>query len=85
MPTERRQRTFTIDNMADILLPLTKAIASLVDQLEDLVDANCRSTNISAEAAEILEDAGNIAIRHSRTLMAELYSRRKEGSGSQII
>lgn len=85
MSTNRPRRTLTVDNMADILLPLAQSISTLVAQLEDLVEANCQSTNISEEAANLLDDAGNLAIRHAKKLMLELRERREAGRGAQPL
>lgn len=82
---ERRMSHLTIDSMSDILLPITKTISMLVEQLDNLVSANCQSTNISEEAAELLADAGQTALRQSRALMHELAERRREGRGARPL
>lgn len=75
----------TIDSMSDILLPISKTITILVEQLESLVHANCQSTNISEESAELLAEAGHAVLRHSRVLMHELTERRRHGRGASIL
>lgn len=78
-------RPLTVDGMSDVLLPIAKAIGILVEQLESLVSANCQSTNISEESAELLAEAGHAALRHSRTLMHELAERRRDGRGARSL
>lgn len=85
MSDDANETPLSIDDMSDILLPVTKAIATLVEQLESLVTANCRSSNISEESAELLAEVGNTALRHSRTLVREVNKRRSEGKGSRLL
>lgn len=85
MTTDRPGRTLTINNMADILLPIAQAISTLANQLEDLVEASCQSTNISEEAANLLDDAGNLAIRQAKKLICEIRERREAGRGAQPL
>jgi hypothetical protein len=82
---EFHMKSMKIDDISDALTPVAKAIGILVEQLEILVEANCQATNISEEAAEILADAGNSALRHSRALMHELAERRRGGRGSRTL
>ncbi|BCM87698.1 hypothetical protein mvi_61590 (plasmid) [Methylobacterium indicum] len=85
MDIEVVTKPLTIDNMSDILLPISKAITILIDQLESLVAANCQSTNISEESAELLAEAGHAALRHSRALRHELHERRRDGRGASAL
>ena len=85
MCTDAASRPLTVDRMSDVLLPIAKAIGILVEQLESLVSANCQSTNISEESAELLAEAGHAALRHSRTLMHELGERRRDGRGARLL
>lgn len=85
MSAETEVVGLTVDEVADVLLPVVKAARMLVDQIETLVSANCQSTNVSEEAADVLSDISHITMRHSRRLMHEIHERRENGRGSRLL
>ncbi|MBE7247207.1 MAG: hypothetical protein INR63_19875 [Actinomycetospora chiangmaiensis] len=72
----------TIDEMADILPPLVRALGEIVDMMEGLVDVACHATNVQESTADTLADLGHTLTEYAHALMQEAAERRRHGRGS---
>jgi hypothetical protein len=72
----------TIDEMADILPPLVRALSDIVGLMEGLVDVACHATNIQESTADTLADLGDTLTEYAHTLMQEATERRRTGRGN---
>ncbi|KMO44268.1 hypothetical protein VQ03_04080 [Methylobacterium tarhaniae] len=72
----------TIDEMADILPPLVRALGEIVEMMEGLVDVACHATNVQETTADTLADLGHTLTEYAHTLMQEATERRRTGRGS---
>ncbi|MCF4130190.1 hypothetical protein [Methylobacterium sp. SyP6R] len=75
----------TIDEVAAILPSLVRALGLIVEQMEPLMDLACQATNLSEETADAMNDVGYALTEHSRTLMREANTRRRNGLGRSIL
>ncbi len=75
----------TIDEVAAILPSLVRALGLIVEQMEPLIDLACQATNLSEETADAMNDVGYALTEHSRTLMREANTRRRDGSGRAML
>ncbi|SFU43186.1 hypothetical protein SAMN02799631_00668 [Methylobacterium sp. 174MFSha1.1] len=72
----------TIDEMADILPPLVRALSEIVGMMEGLVDVACHATNVQESTADSLADLGDTLTEYAHTLMREATERRRTGRGN---
>lgn len=72
----------TIDEMADILPPLVRALSDIVGMMEGLVDVACHATNIQESTADTLADLGDTLTEYAHALMREATERRRTGRGN---
>jgi len=72
----------TIDEMADILPPLVRALGEIVDMMEGLVDVACHATNVQESTADTLADLGHTLTEYAHAMMQEATARRRTGRGS---
>ncbi|AWN54646.1 hypothetical protein [Methylobacterium sp. 17Sr1-1] len=72
----------TIDEMADILPPLVRALSEIVGMMEGLVDVACHATNVQESTADALADLGDTLTEYAHTLMREATERRRTGRGN---
>ncbi len=75
----------TIDDVAAALPPISQALNTIADALDALVTVTCRATNLPEQAADMLNDAGQTLIAHSRTLMHEAQERCRTGPGRAAL
>ena len=72
----------TIDEMADILPPLVRALSEIVEMMEGLVDVACHATNVQETTADTLADLGHTLTGYADALMQEATDRRRTGRGN---
>ncbi|AWB20800.1 hypothetical protein DA075_07635 [Methylobacterium currus] len=72
----------TIDEMADILPPLVRALTEIVGLMEGLVDVACHATNVQETTADTLADLGETLTEYAHILMQEATERRRTGRGN---
>jgi hypothetical protein len=66
----------TVDDVADLLPPLVRAVREIADMLELLTDISCLATNLPAETADTMADIGESITRQARSIMREVRRRR---------
>ncbi|WP_053080450.1 hypothetical protein [Methylobacterium variabile] len=72
----------TVDEMADLLPPLVRALGEVAELMEGLVDVACQATNLSEATADALSDIGHTMSEYSHMLMREATERRRTGRGN---
>lgn len=72
----------TIDEMADTLPPLVRALGEIVGMMEGLVDVACHATNVQESTADTLADLGHTLTEYAHAMMQEATERRRTGRGS---
>lgn len=72
----------TIDELADILPPLVRALTEIVGLMEGLVDVACHATNVQETTADTLADLGETLTEYAHILMQEATERRRTGRGN---
>ncbi|OAS22269.1 hypothetical protein [Methylobacterium platani] len=75
----------TIDEMADLLPPLVRALGEVVERMEGLVDVACHATNLQESTADSLADLGHTLTDYAHALMQEATDRRRHGRGSVTL